>query len=402
MRIKFTRGRLSPIVSGIIFFEGAGEPSRQLAMRIIDRYVFVEWAKVFAAAIGVTLGILVLHDMYDDLGKLLDYGASIPRILFYYWLLLPSFVPVVLPISLLISIIFILGTFHKNNEITAMRASGMNVFRITRSLWAAGLALSCFMFWMNAHVVPVSVERSRTLFNNLRFEKEKAGAADGRVIGQITNLCFNNRADSRLWFINKFSQATKKAYGVEIHELGPDGFERSKILAREGVFDDVDMCWFFTDGQQIFFDEKTGRPERAEVFEKKYFRSFRDDPQIMKLSMARAKDLSLFELRDLMAASGGGGTEAMRPYAVRMAGIWASPFACLIVVAIAIPFSIAGVRTNPMVGVSKTAGLFFAYYILDSIFSALGSNGTLPVDAAAWLPNVLMFAFALSLYRKNV
>ena len=368
-------------------------------MKIVDRYVLAEWFKVFLASIGVTLGILLLHDMYNDLGDLINYGAGLGRVLYYYWLLLPSFVPVVLPVSLLISIIFVLGNFHKNNEITAMRAAGMNDLRITRSLWFAGIILSFFLFWLNAHAVPASVEKSRTLYNNLKFKSEMANARDGDIIGRITTLCFNNRKDSRIWFISKFSQATKKAYGVEIGIIDGRGNEASKILAREGVFDDVDNCWFFTDGQQIFFDEKGGAV-RFETFDKKYYRDFTEDPLIMRLSMAKPKDLSLFELRELLAASGGPGSEAMRPYAVRLAGIWASSFACLIVVAIAIPFSIAGVRTNPMVGVSKTAGLFFTYYILDSVFSMLGGNGTLPVDVAVWIPNIAMFAFAVFLYRK--
>lgn len=50
------------------------------------------------------------------------------------------------------------------------------------------------------------------------------------------------------------------------------------------------------------------------------------------------------------------------------------PFACIIVVAIAIPFSVAGVRTNPMVGVSKTVGLFFVYFVLDSALGAVGAG----------------------------
>ncbi len=371
-------------------------------MSIIDRYVFVEWAKVFLVTIAVTLGILLLHDMYNDLGDMLNYGASVATIIYYYWLLLPTFIPVVLPISLLISVIFVLGNFHKNNEITAMRASGMNVFRITRSLWFAGLMLSFFLFWINSHLVPSSVEKAKNLFDDMRYASQKTKADSADNIGKISLLCFNNRADSRMWFLNRYSPATQRAYGVEIHNIAPNGFESSKILAREGVYDDVDKCWFFTDGQEIFFDENTGKQIKNEVFKKRYYRNYKEDPDIMKLSMSRPKDLSLFELQKLLAASGDSDSEAMRPFAVKLASNWASPFACLIVVAIAIPFSIAGVRTNPMVGVSKTAALFFSYYILDSVFNALGANGTLPVTLAAWIPNVAMLVFALSLYRKDI
>lgn len=78
------------------------------------------------------------------------------------------------------------------------------------------------------------------------------------------------------------------------------------------------------------------------------------------------------------------------------------PFACIIVVAIAIPFSVAGVRTNPMVGVSKTVGLFFVYFVLDSALGAVGGRGIIPPLWAAAIPNIAMLFFALSLYRKVV
>ena len=70
--------------------------------------------------------------------------------------------------------------------------------------------------------------------------------------------------------------------------------------------------------------------------------------------------------------------------------------------AIAIPFSVAGVRTNPMVGVSKTVAMFFAYYMIDNIFSALGGAGYISPVVAAFAPAAIMLIFALSLYRKVI
>ena len=90
-------------------------------MKLLDRYVFCEWLKIFLVAICVTLGILVLHDMYSNLGKLINWGADTKQILLFYGLLSPTLVPVVLPISLLLSLIYVLGSLHRNNEITAMR-----------------------------------------------------------------------------------------------------------------------------------------------------------------------------------------------------------------------------------------------------------------------------------------
>ena len=119
-------------------------------MSLIDRYVFKEWAVGFALTLGVIVGILILQNMYDSLPDLLDVGASVSEVCYYYTLSLPAYLPAILPIAFLVSLLFSLGTQHRNNEIIAMRASGASLLRISRSLWLAGLALSGLLFYLTA------------------------------------------------------------------------------------------------------------------------------------------------------------------------------------------------------------------------------------------------------------
>lgn len=370
-------------------------------MKLLDRYIFVEWLKFFLVAIGVTLGILVLHDMYNNLGNLIEWGAGTGEILLFYGLLIPTLIPTVLPISLLLSVIYVLGTFHRNNEITAMRAAGMNIYRITRSLWLGGFVLAGVLLWLNADVIPYCKENSRTLYENLRYE-DQLRTRDISDVGKIQQLCFNNRRDGRLWFMNSFSMATSKGHGVRVSVLNDMGRETRRIMAREGVYDDAENWWFFTDGQETTYDPVTHRPTRAVGFDKREFKDFNEKPKIMSLSMRRPKDLSLFETNEILSAIEDKGSPEARPYLVNLYGIWASPLACIIVIAIGIPFSVAGVRTNPMVGVSKTFGLFFLYFVVDSVLTTLGGRGVISPLTAVVIPNALMLLFAFSLYRKVV
>lgn len=367
-------------------------------MRIIDRYILTEWLKIFLAAMLVTLGILILHDAYSDLPDLISYGASASQILWFYCLKLPAYIPVVLPISLLLSIIFALGSLHRNSEIIAMRAAGLTIFQISRSLWFAGILLAGALFVLDAHVVPKSVEAGRRDFESLKFAKEKQDKKTSKV-GIIKHLSFNNRQQSRIWFMNDFVQSTNQANLIEVHILDELSREKSLVKAKEAYFDDTKNCWYFLNGIEVFFDVETSSPLRTTRFDKKCFEDFNEDPNIMKLSIKKPKDLSMLELRQLTSSLGE--KKEMLPYAVQLQNTLTSPFICIIVVAIAIPFSVAGVRTNPMVGVSKTVGLFFTYYVLINIFTAIGSKGYISPIMAAWIPNILMLFFALSLYRKN-
>lgn len=97
--------------------------------------------------------------------------------------------------------------------------------------------------------------------------------------------------------MNAFSQATNKGRGVRVSILDRMGREISRIMAREGVYDETEFCWFFTDGQEITYAPDTHRPIKAIGFDKKYYKNFDEEPNIMILSMRRPKDLSLLRLR---------------------------------------------------------------------------------------------------------
>ena len=116
----------------------------------------------FALTLGVIICILILQNMYDSLPDLLQADASSKQILLYYSLALPSYLPAILPIALLVSLLFALGNLHRNNEIIAMRASGVSLINISRSLWVAGLLLSLLLLYLTSSVIPKAVEQSRT------------------------------------------------------------------------------------------------------------------------------------------------------------------------------------------------------------------------------------------------
>jgi lipopolysaccharide export system permease protein len=70
------------------------------------------------------------------------------------------------------------------------------------------------------------------------------------------------------------------------------------------------------------------------------------------------------------------------------------------VVGIAVPFAVAGVRSNPMVGVSKAIGFFAIFYVLISIASIVGERQIIPAILAAWIPNLVMLAMSVRLFTK--
>ncbi len=357
-------------------------------MSTLDRYLFGEWIKVFGLAMGATLGVLILEDMYDDLGDLLGYGAGFGDIIRYYLILGPSFLPLVLPVSQMISLLFSLSLLHQGNEITAMRTVGLSLFRISRSLWLGGILLAGILFWLNAQIVPWSVEQARRTRENLAFEHELSRKTEGEV-GLIHSLAFYNEKAGRLWFMNRFSEYSYQGFGITVSFLDHDSNEELRLVANEGYFDDVDRHWVLLNGRETRFDPIDGSALRSLPFKSRRFPQLTEDPELMKSLKKRPKDLSLSELARVLRSIPPEGNAVVHAYAVRWHQVLVAPVMCLIVVGLSIPFSVTGVRVNPLVGVAKAAVLFFCYYLTVEIFTLLGARQIFPPVAAAWSPNVL-------------
>lgn len=363
-------------------------------MTILDRYIFSEWFKFFLLTAGVTLGLRIVEDVYDDLPDLVDYQATFRQVLAYYFFLTPTFIPTILPIALLISLLFSLGSLHRNNEILSMRAAGLTLSRISRSLWLAGVLLACLLLWLNGRIVPWAVEQSRTFSENLKFATE-AKSKDTASVGLVYNLSFNNWAAYRLWFMNRFSQFTYQGFGVTVFLLDKDGREQARIMAREAYYDDNDGLWVFSNGRELSFNQK-GEPIRSLAFEEKIFSDFEETPQLILTLRKRPKDLSLFELSGLL--DNVSHDPQLKAYAVQYYRILASPLICLIALGLAIPFAVSGVRINPIVRISQSVGLFFIYYLLVNLSTILGNQLLPNALITACLPHIIALSFTFPFY----
>ena len=187
-------------------------------MSLIDRYLLREWLAIFALVVGACLGLLQMQAMYDEMRDLLDVGAGLIDVTFYFVVALPSYLAVVLPLGLLLSLLYALGRLHRNQEVTAMRAAGLGVFRITRSIWIAGVLLCGIAWYLHTTLIPWSVEESRSVLQGLRFRQD-AQAVQADRVGATTTVAFDNQREGRVWFMNRYSRYTDRGYGVSVSEL---------------------------------------------------------------------------------------------------------------------------------------------------------------------------------------
>jgi LPS export ABC transporter permease LptG len=359
-------------------------------LNLIDRHILREWLGILLLVLMATIGLLLIQTMYDDFEDLLKYQAGVADTVMYFAIKIPSFLALIMPVILLVSLLYALGKLHRNNEITAMRAAGLGFFRITRSIWISGVLLCGVMWTLNASVVPWSVEASSSLLEYLKFRHESATVGDGKMVGLSRVVTFDNQRQGRMWFMNRYSKYAQRGYGVTVSELDTQRREKIRVYAAEAKFDAARGCWIFYQGRETWFDPATSDLISTKPFVEKTVPYYTENPELMLVFDVKPTDLSFFQLRRIIDYFTVEENPKLTIYAVRYFSLVADTLAPLVVIVLAIPFALTGVRVNPAVGVSKSLGLFLLYFVLLKVANALGVRGTLDPLMAACVPSAAM------------
>jgi lipopolysaccharide export system permease protein len=372
------------------------------AVNTFDRHLLREWLQILGMVLAATCGLLVVSVLYEDFQHLRDLDARGSMFWRYLVVRMPSFLAIVLPLALLVSLLYTLGKLHRANELTAMRAAGVGFMRLTAPIWLVGVLCCSLSWWLNTTVVPWSVEESRAMRDMLQFRQESSKALTPGRVGVVNSVAFDNPLGRRMWFFNSYSRGMKRGYGVSVSQLDVARRELTRITAAEAWFDPLRNGWVFKNGRVLTFAPETGENIGSKPFPEPeiFFPTYREQPDLMLLIDRKPSSLSLWELRRLVDYLEIEKSPKLAGYAVRYYGLIADIVGPLLVIAMAIPFAVSGVRVNPAVGVSKSIGLFFLYYVFSNLATTLAMRGFIDPLVAAWIPNGAMAALAAWLFVR--
>jgi lipopolysaccharide export system permease protein len=132
-------------------------------MRLLSRYLLRQLAGPFTFALSALTGLLLLNQVAKRFGDLVGKGLPPEVITEVLLLFLPFIVALTLPMAVLVAVLYGFSHLAADNEITAMRASGVSVFQMLRPVFIAGVAVALLNFLFIDQVLPRSNARLRTL-----------------------------------------------------------------------------------------------------------------------------------------------------------------------------------------------------------------------------------------------
>jgi lipopolysaccharide export system permease protein len=368
-------------------------------MRLLDRYLLRELIFPFCVCLGGFLIFWTTFNLIDELNSLQEHQLRFTDVVEYYLVKTPEFLVAGLPVALLLALLYALTTHARHNEITAIHAAGVSLWRLCRSYFMAGLVASGVLFVLNEYFVPDSAEWAERVLN--RYTKDPVTGGEKR---RTIEVGFNMPSEKRLWKIGFFNYNTMELSGVYVDWTLKDGsavwLDAASAVYRQGV-------WTF------YKAKETKVPTGADVLpvtlpevDELAMPAFHETPEEMKsdikitarMGRAEQADIPLAELLGYLRQHRAelSRTEMNWLY-TKLHGRLATPWTCLVVVLLGIPFGAASGRRNVFVGVASSVFICFAYFILLKLGLALGVSGKLPAWVAAWLPNITFGLMGLGL-----
>ncbi len=361
-------------------------------MRLLDRYLLRELLVPLGFCLCGFLLFWISSDLFVELGGYQKKGLDARDIAEYYLVILPEFLVLVLPIALLLALLYALTNHARHQEITAIRAAGVSLWRLSLPYLGVGFLASLALFAANEFWVPQSNERARAIL-------KRHLPADPRAPGpnEYRNLYFENMRDGRRWRIGVFNRQTGEMRDVGVYPAERDGSKPWELRAEQGGR--ADGVWVFTNVLVLKETTDTNAPPvpslRTNVLTVPEFSETPEEMNSeikigdnMSLRAAKRADVPIKDLVNYLRIHPHPSRDRWYWLHTKLQGRLAAPWTCVVVVLIAIPFGVRGGRRNVYVGVASSIVIAFVYFVLQQVGLALGTSGRIEPWLAAWFPNL--------------
>ena len=374
-------------------------------MRLLTRYLLRECLVALGYCFSAFLLFFITFDLLDHLQEMQEAKLHVLDIAEHYFFRIPEFLPIALPVALLLASLYALTNHARYNEITAIRAAGIGLWRLSLPYFGIGFTLTLLLFVSNEIVEPKSSDIADDIL--VRRVQQNKSREDRQ---QLKNLHFANSRARRFWEVSSYNKVTGEMSRPNIKWHLPDD-SWHYIDADRAVFD-TNRVWTFY-GVRESKQGGTNGTLRIPLpsSDSKSFPEFSETPDMIKSEITvtdrlgdkghtHSADLLLREIFDYLELVPNPSKETRSKLYTKLHGRIAGPCTCLAVIMLAVPFAAGSSRRNVFMGVATSIVIFFLYYLLQQLGFAFGESGHIPAWFGAWVPNLAVVAVSLWLVSR--
>ena len=361
-------------------------PPRVPGLRILDSYVLKEVAGPFGFALAAFFLFWFANIFVLAADYLVNKNAPVFLVLRFLVFRIPQATPLAFPFACLFGTLLGFGRLAADNEINAMRTSGVSFWRIIRLPLLAGAGVALVSFLINERVAPVATDLSTRSFYQILYRSQ--------TLPVEPNIFRADPSTGNTFYIQSVSPDGKTMQNVQIYQPARTSPFVQILTAKTARIDGTQIVLEHAVETRI---NNEGQVSAVSIMATELRISLPMGDNGQNFLSSASNDTYTMDTAQLARdikfrkQTGQGGTDlAMRE--LTLGQKYAYPFAAFIAVILAVPLAVRFGKKGRTLGVVLSIVGLFVYYAMVALVGAFGKNGALDPYLAAWLPNIIMAA----------
>jgi len=352
--------------------------------RILDAYVLREFLNTFLLVLAGFVVLMLMFTFFELIGDILRNHIPLTLVGAYLLNLTPSMLYQIAPLAVLIAVLVTFSILARNSELTAMKATGISLYRLVVPVVSIAAILSVSLFLFDQYYLPQANRRQEALRATIKGRPPQTFLHPEQkwMFGQT-----HPDEPARIFYYQFFDPDTNEFANMTVFEFDPTTFSLSRrIFATRVSWNDARERWVFENGWERSFDGPVQTQFRT--FTTTAFPAIREEPSYFKKESLQSQEMNFGQLDHYIRDLRQSGFDTMR---LRVA-LWhklAYPLVAIVMAVLAIPFALSMGRQGSLTGIAVAIAVALAYWVVDGLFGAMGNVNYLPAALAAWSPDIL-------------
>jgi LPS export ABC transporter permease LptG len=344
----------------------------------------------FALVLNSLVVLFLVFTFFELIGDIIRNRTPLVTVGEYLLNLIPFILSNITPLCSLVAVLITFGALNRTSELTAMKATGISLYRIVAPMLVVATLLSAALFLFDETYLPDANRRQEALLSSIKGKPAQTFLRPDRkwISGQTgTNAAAE---PTRIFYYQFFDPDRNVFANLTVFEFQPGTFTLTRrIFAATARWDDTNG-WIFENGWQRSFAGASITSYRP--FTVSTFPEIHEQPAYFKKEDRQSQEMSYTELSSYITDLRQSGFETTR-LRVQLNRKLSYPLMTLVMAILAIPFSLTAGKRGSIAGMGTAIGVAIAYWVIAGIFENLGNVNSLPAVLAAWSPDML-FAIA--------
>lgn len=360
---------------------------RLLFPNLLDRYVVRQFAFLFLLVALSGLSIYVIADLSETFEDVIKNQVPQDVVIAYYRFLSLQIFYDLAPVLVLVTTLITFSLLARSNEVTALKALGVSLFRLAVPAVAAAGAIVLLSAYLQSEVLPASNSRVAELKDVIRARENPRTfrRADRQwLFGQGRYVYNYLRYDPREETLQR----------LQVFEFDEEHRLVGRLFAQRATYDEASGRWLFEDGWARRFDG-------PEVIDYSRFSArmvdYPETPQYFDSEIKAPEQMDYDDLEGYIAELEASG-QSVPELRVQLHNKLAYPMISLVMALVAFPFAFRLGRQGALYGIGLSVVLGIVFIGIYAFFSTLGETAALPPLVAVWSPNLLFSLLAVYLF----